>query len=50
MKFDNQQDVHTYDHSGIQERSGKVPLWLAVVYVALSAWAVYYLWACWSHA
>ena len=50
MKFDKEHDVHTYDHSGIQERSGKAPHRLAVVYVALSACAVYYLWAHWSHA
>jgi hypothetical protein len=49
MKPEKDHDIHTYEYSGIQERSGKVPMWLIVVYVALSAWAIYYLCAYWTH-
>jgi multidrug resistance efflux pump len=48
---DNQhEEIHTYEYSGIRERKGKVPVWLIVVYVVLSIWAIYYLWTYWYHA
>jgi hypothetical protein len=37
-----------YDFSGIDERHGRVPPWLAVVYVALVIWMVYYLVRFWT--
>ncbi len=49
MKSDNHEELHTYEYSGIQERRGKVPMWLMLVYLSLGIWAIYYLWAYWSH-
>ena len=31
-------DIHTYEYSGIQERTGKVNGWLVIVYVSLLIW------------
>jgi hypothetical protein len=50
MSDDKHNEIHRYEHSGIEERVGKVPVWLIVVYVALSVWAIYYLWTYWYHA
>ncbi len=47
---DHDPEIHTFEYSGISERRGKVPTWLVVVYISLSIWAAYYLWAYWSHA
>lgn len=49
MKSDNHEELHAYEYSGIQERRGKVPMWLMLVYLSLGIWAIYYLWAYWSH-
>ena len=43
-------DIHTYEYSGIQERTGKVNGWLVVVYAALLIWGVWYLITFWKHA
>ena len=43
-------EIHRYEYSGIEERLGKVPKWLIIVYAALTVWGIYYLWAFWSHA
>lgn len=48
MKPDEHDEIHTYEFSGIQERRGKVPMWL-MVYLSLGIWGAYYLWAYWSH-
>lgn len=37
-----------YEHSGIQERHGTIPLWLAVVVVVLIVWSIYYTIRYWS--
>ncbi len=47
---DHSSDIHTYEYSGIQERPGKVNTWLIIVYVALTIWCVWYLFAFWNHA
>ena len=46
----HEEEIHRYEYSGIEERKGKVPGWLIVVYLALSIWAIYYLWTYWYHA
>jgi hypothetical protein len=43
-------DIHTYEYSGIQERTGKVNTWLIVVYAALLIWGIWYLITFWNHA
>jgi hypothetical protein len=48
-KHSHEDDLETYEYSGIQVRHGKVPGWLIVVYAALGIWGVYYLWAYWTH-
>jgi hypothetical protein len=45
---DAQDPAYRYQDSGIQERHGHVPLWLWVVVVLLTVWAVYYLIYYWS--
>jgi len=52
MNKDNEHDhdIHTYEYSGIQERTGKVNTWLIVVYAALLIWGVWYLFTFWNHA
>jgi hypothetical protein len=32
----------------IEEHQGKVPLWLIITYIALTAWAVYYMIKYWG--
>ena len=34
---------------GIEERHGRIPRWLAIVYVALLIWMVYYLVRFWTN-
>ena len=41
-------DVSRYEFSGIEERHGTIPKWLAFVYVALLIWMVYYLVRFWT--
>ncbi len=36
-------EIHAYARGEITSRHGRVNRWLLVVYVALTAWAVYYL-------
>ena len=40
--------VSRYEFSGIEERHGRVPAWLGVVYGALLIWMVYYLVRFWT--
>jgi len=48
MAKDSDHEIHTYEYSGIQERSGKVNGWLIVVYVLLLTWGAWYLVAFWT--
>lgn len=41
-------EVQTYEYSGIQERKGKVNGWLIALYVVLTIWGVWYLFAYWT--
>ena len=41
-------EISQYEFSGIQERHGKVPKWLAFVYVVMLIWMVYYLVRFWT--
>jgi hypothetical protein len=50
MNKHDDHDIHTYEYSGIQERTGKVNTWLIIVYVALLIWGAWYLFAFWTHA
>lgn len=47
-KENRQDQVYYYENSGIEERHGRVPLWLWAVAVALVVWGIYYLVAYWS--
>lgn len=51
MTDDRDQGPDTLEsHAGgeIEERRGRVNLWLGVVYVVLFVWALYYLFAYWG--
>ena len=41
-------DISRYEFSGIEERHGIVPKWLAVVYAVLFVWMVFYLVRFWT--
>ena len=45
---DDPNEVHDYAGGEVRSRRGGVNLWLIVVYVALAAWAVYYLVEYWG--
>jgi len=42
------EEVYLYKDAGIQERHGRVPLWLQLVAYGLIIWAVYYTVRYWS--
>lgn len=39
---------YRYRHAGIEERDGRIPLWLTLVVVGLLLWSVYYTVRFWS--
>ena len=41
-------EISKYEFSGIEERHGRIPKWLAVVYIAMLIWMVYYLVRFWT--
>jgi hypothetical protein len=41
-------EAYRYEHSGITERHGEIPLWLVLVTIALLAWGVYYTIKYWN--
>jgi hypothetical protein len=41
-------ELNRYEFSGIEERHGFIPKWLAGVYVVLLIWMVYYLVRFWT--
>lgn len=45
---DHSTDTSRYEFSGIEERHGIVPRWLAAVCVVLLVWMAYYLIAYWK--
>lgn len=53
MRDDNERreeepQLYLYRHAGIEERDGRIPLWLAGVVVGLVMWSVYYMIRYWS--
>lgn len=45
---DHSQSVTRYEVSGIEERHGIIPAWLAVVYAVMLTWMVWYLIVFWT--
>lgn len=45
---DERSEISRYEYSGIEERHGIVPKWLAGVYIILLIWMVYYLVRFWT--
>jgi N-terminal domain of cytochrome oxidase-cbb3, FixP len=41
-------DIYRYKDSGIEERHGKIPLWLVFVAVGLIVWGIYYTVRYWN--
>jgi hypothetical protein len=39
---------YRYRHAGIEEREGRIPLWLTLVVAGLLFWSVYYTIQFWS--
>jgi hypothetical protein len=40
--------TYVYRHAGIQERDGRIPLWLLMVCIGLIVWSIYYTIRYWS--
>ncbi len=40
--------VSRYEVSGIEERHGIIPVWLAIVYAIMFIWMIWYLVAFWT--
>ena len=40
--------ITRYETSGIEERHGIIPLWLAVVYAVMFVWMIWYTVAFWT--
>jgi hypothetical protein len=45
---DHGHSISVYKTSGIEERHGIIPAWLAVVYAVMLIWMVWYLIAFWT--
>lgn len=45
---DDPSEINHYEFSGIDERHGKVPIWLRLVYGVMLVWMVYYLVRFWT--
>jgi len=45
---DHSESVNRYDPSGIEEKHGVIPWWLAMVYAALFVWMIWYTIAFWT--
>lgn len=44
----HESEPYRYEHSGIQERHGGIPIWLALVVLGLIVWSIYYTIRYWS--
>jgi hypothetical protein len=42
------ESTYVYRHAGIQERDGRIPLWLTIVCISLIVWSIYYTIRYWS--
>lgn len=40
--------ITRYEGPGIEERHGKIPAWLMIVYIAMSLWMVWYILKFWT--
>jgi hypothetical protein len=47
-KNDHSDSITRYEPSGIEERHGIIPTWLAIVYVVMFVWMVWYTIAFWT--
>ena len=47
-KNDHSDSITRYEPSGIEERHGIIPTWLAIVYVVMFVWMVWYTIVFWS--
>ena len=47
-KDEHAQSISRYEVSGIEERHGIIPAWLAVVYAIMFVWMVWYTLAFWT--
>jgi hypothetical protein len=47
-KHDHSESITRYEVSGIEERHGIIPTWLAIVYVVMFVWMVWYTVAFWT--
>jgi hypothetical protein len=47
-EHDHSKLISRYEVSGIEERHGIVPAWLAVVYAVMLIWMVWYLIVFWT--
>jgi hypothetical protein len=45
---DHDAEINRYEFSGIEERHGIVPKWLAAVYIVMFIWMVFYLISFWT--
>ena len=45
---DHDSEINRYEFSGIEERHGIVPKWLAAVYIVMFVWMVFYLVNFWT--
>jgi hypothetical protein len=45
---DEAEEIEEYAGGYIQARTGRIPVWLLVVYAVLFVWALYYLVAYWG--
>lgn len=44
----HESETYRYEHAGIQERHGGIPIWLALVVLGLIVWSIYYTIRYWS--
>ena len=45
---DGSHEKYKYEDSGIQEKQGKIPLWLSLTAIGLLIWSVYYTITYWE--
>lgn len=47
-KGEHSDSISRYEESGIEERHGFIPTWLAVVYAAMFLWMIWYTIVFWT--
>ncbi|MCC2626505.1 MAG: hypothetical protein K0S14_155 [Thermomicrobiales bacterium] len=48
VRTSEEHQPYLYQHAGIEEHEGRIPLWLAGVVAGLLIWSVYYMIRYWS--